>query len=171
MTVDYDHDGEVDLTIEYRDTDRDGFFDRRDITTRDPKHTRTVTSSVVPSQTMALDYVEINAVWPEALVDTLAAQKELLDALREVTGMSHVPAGPLTFYERVTTAQFRSARKMRQSQEARRYYQDLEIELHFATAIGAAGGSADLVAARRMADRGRLREAAAVLRGKTKLGP
>ena len=168
MTGDYDYDGRIDMTVEYRDTDRDGFFDRRDITTRSPRHTRTVTSPASPSQTMPLDYAEISSIWPKALADTLAAQKELLGALRAMTGLSHVPAGPLFFYERATPAQFGPARKMRQSQEARRYYQDLEVELHFAAATAAESRSPDLVRARRLADQGRLREAAAALRDEAK---
>ena len=170
LTVDFDYDGKTDLAIEYRDTDGDGFFDQREVTTRRPKQTRTLAEAKPPTGTMALDYREITKVWPDALKDTLAAQRELLAALAKLSGRACLPSGPIEFYEKATEKQFRYVRRMRQSQEARRYYQDVEVELAFATLVESklpAAARKRVEQARGLADQGLLREASAILNGET----
>ena len=167
LTADYDHDGTTDLTIEYRDTDGNGVFDQRQLTTRRPKHTRTLEGAKPPTGTMPLDYAEIIKVWPAVLNDTLAAQGEVLAALTRLGG--RVAGGPLEFYEKATDKQFRFARKMRQSREARRYYQDVEIELALTTLLDGKLPPAHrqrVEQARHLIDLGRLRDAAAALNKK-----
>ena len=132
MTVDYDHDGKPDLTVEYRDTDRDGFFDEREITTRRPKHRRKAGAATPASQVMPLDFSVVSAPWSKALADTLAAQAEMLAALAAVRGQAELPRGPMVFFRAATAKQFRGADAMRESAEARRFYQDVEIELSLA---------------------------------------
>ena len=174
LSVDYDYDGKTDMVVEYADTDGDGFFDRRELTTRSPAQKRTMQQAGPPTGVIALDYREISAVWPEALKDTLAAQKELLAALGEISGRACLPGGPLDFYQNVTEKRFHAARKIRQSQEARRYYQDVEIELAFAALLrpdallpkGPGDVRTLLERARSLADQGLARKAAAALRGK-----
>lgn len=174
LSVDYDHDGKTDMEVEYRDEDGDGFFDHRQVTTRSPAQKRIMEEAEPPTHMMALDYGEISAVWLEALKETVAGQKGLLAALAALSGSACLPSGPLDFYQNATEKQFRAARKMQQSLEARRYYQDIEIELSFATLLNGNTPSpsrpgsvrALLQQARRLADQGLLREADALVRGR-----
>jgi uncharacterized Zn finger protein len=176
LTVDYDYDGKTGMEIEYRDDDGDGFLDCREVTTRSPAQKRIVEKGSAPSQTIALDYGEISAIWPGALKETVAAQEDLLKALSTILGRPSLVGGPVDFYENATEKQFRAAGRMRQSVEARRYYQDVEIELIFAALLekypeprkGLSITRAILERARRLADQGSLREAAGLLK---KSGP
>ena len=170
MTVDYDHDGATDLTVEYRDTDADGFFDEREITTRRPKQKRRAATGATSPEKMPLDFTVVGPPWAEALQDTLSAQEDMLAALRALRGETELPGGPMAFFRTATPEQFRGVDAMRGSAEARRLYQDLEIELAIATLLEQGAATDAVRQARELVDRGQLRAAAAALRGDASAG-
>lgn len=165
MAVDYDHDGKTDLTVEYRDSDGDGFFDQREVAIQRPKLRRQAAMAGPASRVMALDFSVVSGPWSEALAETLAEQADMLTALADVRGQADLPGGPMAFFRTATAKQFRGAEAMRESAEARRLYQDVEIELALAALLEHDSAARAAGMARELVDRGELRAAAAALRG------
>ena len=177
LTVDYDNDGRVDMIVHYVDSNDDGCFDRRTVVTAFSSAPRVLAAAPPPAERIELSYADIHPLWSGKLTDTLEAQTALLSALADLLGESPLANGPMAYYATTTPKRFAFADRMRASREARRFYQDVEIELSFAVAeqrCAQSQGTADtaemVAQARTLADVGALREAARVLRD-AKLAP
>ena len=180
LLADYDHDGRADLVIEYLDTDADGCFDTRKVsypssglparTITGPTVYQPPTGAPVASAApvlMPFRYAAIAKVWPQSLADRIAAGSTLLEALSDFAARTSRPlfTAPMDFYEHGTRAQFPYVERLRASREAKRFYQDIAIELAFAHLVASAGKeeAPELKRARRLHDCGRLTDAAEAL--------
>jgi len=184
LKVDYDYDGAPELVVEYSDDDADGFFDMRTISypgTDIPNRRVRGPSSYGPigsdgsseAMTYAYSYGAVSEPWRQALGTWTGDCAELLVALRAAVEEMGLPAhaGPMEFYRGATPADLAFIEKHRASAEARRYYQDIAIELCFARAISDArdagaepGEIGCLLSARAMSDAGDVGGAAERLR-------
>jgi hypothetical protein len=179
LTADYDADGKVDLTVEYRDRDGDGFFDERTVITREPSCKRLAATAPAATETIPLSFAAVSATWPAQLAGTVAAQDELLAALATATAQPRLPNGPLDFLDTASGKRFPAGPAARRSREARRFYADLEIELLFARLLEGGPGVPELTGtvrerlrqARELLDTGALGEAARALRGEAVAAP
>lgn len=132
LEADYDYDGRVDLAIEYTDRDGDGIFDERMISypgTNLPSHH--LSGGPIDPLTFDCSYAAIAAHWQGEPARWATDAAALLTALRttaDALGL-RLYSAPLDFYREATPAQFAHIDRLRASDEARRYYQDLTIEL------------------------------------------
>ena len=186
MEVDYDYDGRVDMVIEYEDTTGDGFFDRRTITYADPKlPRRRVQGPLIyrppnpgqqrPAEPVLLtfSYPELAEFWPQALQKRLSEGETVMELLTEVAGVLQLtlPSSPMDYYHHGTGQGRADMEQLRASEEARRYYQDVTVELmlaHMVAAVRTDGTQAQLQQlqkAQRQWDAGHLALTAATLRG------
>jgi len=181
LEVDFDYNGRTDMIIQYSDTDGDGFFDRREIEHRalrlaarnivGPRIYCPPASDSPEPITIPYSYNEVAAFWPQALADRIADSGALLKALSEFADRAQMElsARPLDFYENATAEQFAYIERLRSSNEARRYYQDIAIEFAFVELIAHAEKGTDdematrLETARRLYDRGHLQRAVKAL--------
>ena len=147
LRIDYDYDGVYDMRIEYSDTDGDGFFDRREIDYAGGPSARTITGPTRYGLTdtdaaevvMTFDYAGMAKFWPgelhrhvEQTAGLLAQLAATADALRV-----DIPAGPMDFYRNATEREFAYIDRLRASTEARRYYQDISVEMAFGSLMQA----------------------------------
>ncbi len=180
LLADYDCDGKADLIVEYLDTDGDGCFDTRKLSYSSPNlSARTITGptfyrppageSAASDETMLIpfSYAQIAELWPDMLTARLAANSALLKAISDFAARTSLPffTAPMDFYERATPAQFPYIERLRASREARRFYQDITIELAFSHLILHADKqqAPELKRVRRLYDCGRLTDAAQAL--------
>ncbi len=184
MDVDFDYDDEVDLTVEYADTDGDGFFDERTISfpetdlparrLRGPRNYHAPDAAPAEEPTICpCSYEAIAESWQGELARWTDDTGRLLEALAQAAralGLQPYTA-PMDFYRTATPADFPFIERLRASGEARRYYQDVAAELAFAHLVAdahAAGAgqavTARLVSARRLWHAGSPGQAAERLR-------
>lgn len=135
LEADFDYDGQVDLAIEYADRDGNGLFDERVVSypgTDLPA--RRIRGGPDDPLTFDCSYAEIAVHWQEALPRWAADSADLLAALQrtaDALGLT-LHTAPMDFYREATPQQFAYIDRLRASGEARRYYQDLTIELALA---------------------------------------
>ncbi len=176
IEVDYDYDGALDLQIEYADTDRDGFLDRRTISypgTELPSRTvdiplQSAVSGRRTGETLPLEYAAIAPFWRREMLARSDAVARLLDGLRaaaERLGLT-LNRDALGFYETAGADEFAWIARLRESDEARRYYREVAVELAFAHLIADAEAGdqpreeiSRLLSARRLYDAGDLEAA------------
>lgn len=174
IEVDYNYDGTPDLHIEYADTGGDGYFDRRtisypgtDIPDRriDGPLDYAIPGGSGDDTTIPLDYEAIAPFWPREMARRSHAAAGLLAALEATAARLGLPfhRDPLDFYESATEEDFAFIERLRDSEEARRYYREVALELAFAHLIAdarAAGAPAPeidrLLSARGLCDAGHL---------------
>jgi|LSQX01.3.fsa_nt_gb hypothetical protein len=176
IEVDYDYDGKLDLQVEYADTDRDGFFDSRTISYPQTKlPSRTVDAPLAGAvrgsrdgQTLPLDYAAIAPFWRREMLARSDAAAQVLDAMRAAAdslGLT-LHRDVLDFYETATVEEFAWIERLRESDEARRYYREVAVELAFAHLLADAEAGdqppeeiSRLLSARRLYDAGEIEAA------------
>ncbi len=147
LRIDYDYDGVYDMRIEYSDTDGDGFFDRREIDYAGGPSARTIagptryglTDTDAADAVMTFDYVGVAEFWPNELrrhVEQTAGLLEQLATTADVLRLS-IPSGPMDFYRNAADREFPFIDRLRASTEARRYYQDISVEMAFGSLMQA----------------------------------
>lgn len=147
LQVDYNHDGVYDMRIEYSDTNCDGFFDRREIDDPGGPPARTIagptryrlTDTDAPGAVITFDYAAVAEFWPAELRRHVEQSAGLLEQLAATADLIRVdsPSGPMDFYRNATEREFPCIGRLRASTEARRYYQDIAVEMAFGRLIQA----------------------------------
>ena len=185
MDVDFNYDDAIDITVEYADSDGDGLFDERtisfpgaDLPARrllGPRNYHAPGAAPADEPTVyPCSYGAIAASWQAELAQWTEDTARLLDALHAAAEALGLPAhaAPMDFYRTATTDDFPFIERLRASAEARRYYQDVAVELAFAHLVAdAEAAGADqaaigrLVSARRLWQGGSPGQAAARLVG------
>jgi len=184
LEVDFDYNGRTDMIIQYSDTDSDGCFDTRKVsypssglparTITGPTGYQPPTGAPASSNEpvlMPFSYAAIAKLWPGVLAERITVGGVLLEALSDFAEHTSLPlfTAPMDFYEHGTPAQFPYIERLRASTEAKRYYQDIAVELAFAQLIAEAEQSPDdktalqLKSAQRLYDRGHLQRAVKAL--------
>lgn len=176
LRIDYDYDGVYDMKVEYSDTDGDGFFDRREVGYAGGPSARTITGPTrygltdadAAEAVMTFDYAGVAEFWPGELRRHVEQTAGLIEQLAATAGVLRVsiPSGPMDFYRNATEREFAYIDRLRASTEARRYYQDIAIEIAFGGLIQACEGNGSkesigrLKRARRLWDNGSPQRAA-----------
>lgn len=179
LQVDYDYDGIYDMRIEYSDTNGDGFFDRREVGYTGGPPMRTIAGPTryglsgtdATDAILTFDYAEIAEFWPNELcrhVEQTALLLEQLATTAEALRIG-IPTGPMDFYEHATEREFAYIDRLRASTEARRYYQDVAVEMAFGGLIQACEDSGSKEWAGRLKRARRLWDVGSVLRAAEEL--
>lgn len=179
VEVDYDYDGVTDLQIEYSDANDDGFFGHRTVSypgTDLPARSIDGRRDYAPprsaeDRTLTYEYEAIASFWPREMATRSEDAAALLEALGNTAGRLGLTLHreALDFYETATEADFAYIERLRASDEARRYYREVAVDLAFAHLIAdareaEAGETGRLISARERYDAGDLRGAAQTLR-------
>lgn len=140
IEADWDYDDRVDMRVQYRDTDDDGRFDQRVLSWPDSQLPDWILGGPDRySEPIICDYAAVSTLWQPALrqwLEDSATLLEALDSAATALGIELSP-GPMHFYHNATESDFPFIDRHRASDEARRWYQDLAIELAFAELLAA----------------------------------
>jgi hypothetical protein len=137
IKADYNFDGKIDFEIRYEDTDKDGVVDtwKTDVD-GDGNFDRTVHFAGRP-EPVPLDYKRLNVRYTTLLREAITENRVAIEAMKATLRAKETSfrEEPIEIYFRESLSAYRSAegvgRRIHDSREGERYYQDLIRERYF----------------------------------------
>lgn len=167
LRIDYDQDGKMDMQIRYEDTDGDGVFDRWEVDVDgDGTYDRVYVAPDARAIPLDWDYDRLAAFYRDRRRNTIAEYQDAIATIKAVIGRGDdLPVE--RYYFGKLWQQDRTARRFQRSQEARRFYLGVIMELYFHELkkwlSDAKRPRADIEEIERVFGAGRYRELASVL--------